>query len=45
MPLVSISVLKGKSGIYIKSVADGAASAVIEMMGFTAMMLSNHQRA
>jgi phenylpyruvate tautomerase PptA (4-oxalocrotonate tautomerase family) len=34
MPLVNISVLKGKSPEYIKAVADGVNSAVIETMGF-----------
>lgn len=34
MPLVSISILKGKSPEYIKAVADGINSAVIETMGF-----------
>jgi phenylpyruvate tautomerase PptA (4-oxalocrotonate tautomerase family) len=34
MPLVNISILKGKSTEYIKAVADGISSAVIETMGF-----------
>ncbi len=34
MPLVNISVLKGKSPEYIKAIADGINSAVIETMGF-----------
>ena len=34
MPLVTISILKGKSPDYIKAVADGINSAVIETMGF-----------
>lgn len=34
MPLVTISILKGKSPGYIKAVADGINSAVIETMGF-----------
>lgn len=34
MPLVNISILKGKSPEYIKAVADGINSAVIETMGF-----------
>ena len=34
MPLVNISILKGKSPEYIKAVADGVNSAVIETMGF-----------
>lgn len=34
MPLVTISILKGKSPAYIKAVADGINSAVIETMGF-----------
>ncbi|MEO8205511.1 MAG: tautomerase family protein [Chthoniobacterales bacterium] len=34
MPLVQIFVLKGKSHEYIKAVADGVNSAVIETMGF-----------
>lgn len=34
MPLVTISLLKGKSPEYIKAVADGINSAVIETMGF-----------
>ena len=36
MPLVNISILKGKSPEYIKAVADGVNSAVIETMGFPA---------
>jgi len=36
MPLVNISLLKGKSPQYIKAVADGVNSAVIETMGFPA---------
>lgn len=34
MPLVNIAILKGKSPAYIKAVADGINSAVIETMGF-----------
>ena len=34
MPLVNISILKGKSPAYIKAIADGVNSAVIETMGF-----------
>lgn len=34
MPLVTISLLKGKSPAYIKAVADGINAAVIETMGF-----------
>lgn len=34
MPLVNISILKGKSPEYIKAVGDGINSAVIETMGF-----------
>ncbi len=34
MPLVNISILKGKSPEYIKAVTDGINSAVIETMGF-----------
>lgn len=34
MPLVTISILKGKSPDYIKAVADGINAAVIETMGF-----------
>lgn len=34
MPLVNISILRGKSPEYIKAVADGINSAVIETMGF-----------
>lgn len=34
MPLVTISILKGKSREYIKAIADGVNSAVIETMGF-----------
>lgn len=34
MPLVNIAILKGKSPQYIKAVADGVNSAVIETMGF-----------
>jgi phenylpyruvate tautomerase PptA (4-oxalocrotonate tautomerase family) len=34
MPLVNIAILKGKSPAYIKAIADGVNSAVIETMGF-----------
>jgi hypothetical protein len=34
VPLVNIALLKGKSPAYIKAVADGVNSAVIETMGF-----------
>jgi phenylpyruvate tautomerase PptA (4-oxalocrotonate tautomerase family) len=34
MPLVNISILKGKSPEYVKAVANGINSAVIETMGF-----------
>lgn len=34
MPLISISILSGKSPEYIKAVGDGINSAVIETMGF-----------
>ena len=34
MPLVNISILKGKSPQYIKAIADGVNSAVIETMNF-----------
>jgi phenylpyruvate tautomerase PptA (4-oxalocrotonate tautomerase family) len=34
MPLVNISILKGKPPEYIKAIADGVNSAVIETMGF-----------
>ena len=34
MPLVTISILKGKSSEYIKAVGDSINSAVIETMGF-----------
>jgi len=34
MSLVNISILKGKSPAYIKAIADGVNSAVIETMGF-----------
>jgi phenylpyruvate tautomerase PptA (4-oxalocrotonate tautomerase family) len=34
MPLVTISILKGKSPDYIKAVADGVNAAVIDTMGF-----------
>ncbi len=34
MPLVNISILKGKSPEYIKAVGDGINAAVIETMGF-----------
>ncbi|NOQ93477.1 MAG: tautomerase family protein [Methylophaga sp.] len=34
MPLVTISILKGKSPDYIEAVADGINSAVIKTMGF-----------
>jgi phenylpyruvate tautomerase PptA (4-oxalocrotonate tautomerase family) len=36
MPLVNISILKGKSPEYIKAVADGINSAVIKTMDFPA---------
>ena len=36
MPLVNISILKGKTPAYIKAIADGVNSAVIETMGFPA---------
>jgi phenylpyruvate tautomerase PptA (4-oxalocrotonate tautomerase family) len=36
MPLVNISILKGKSPEYINAVANGINSAVIETMGFPA---------
>ena len=36
MPFVNISILKGKSPEYIKAVADGINSSVIETMGFPA---------
>lgn len=36
MPLVNISILKGHSPEYIKAIADGVNSAVIESMGFPA---------
>ena len=34
MPLVNISILKGKSPEYINAVADGINAAAIETMGF-----------
>ena len=34
MPLVNISILKGKSQEYIKAIANGINAAVIETMGF-----------
>jgi len=34
MPLVNISILKGRSPAYVKAIADGVNSAVIETMGF-----------
>tara|TARA_B100000586_G_C20113537_1_gene431500 strand:+ start:3489 stop:3854 length:366 start_codon:yes stop_codon:yes gene_type:complete len=34
MPLVNISILKGKSSEYKKAISDGINSAVIETMGF-----------
>lgn len=34
MPLVNISIPKGKSREYVKAIADGVNSAVIETMGF-----------
>ena len=34
MPLVNISILKGKTSEYKKAVADGVNCAVIETMGF-----------
>lgn len=34
MPLVNISILKGKSPRYIKAIADGVNSAATETMGF-----------
>ncbi len=47
MPLVNISILKGKSPEYIKAVADGVNSAVIETMGFPAddryQIISEHE--
>ena len=36
MPLVNIYLLKGKPAAYVKAVADGVNSAVIETMGFPA---------
>lgn len=36
MPLVNISILKGKPPAYVKAIADGVNSAVIETMGFPA---------
>ena len=36
MPLVTISILKGKSPAYVKAVADSVNAAVIETMGFPA---------
>lgn len=36
MPLVNISILKGKSPEYIKAIADGVNAAVVETMGFPA---------
>ena len=34
MPLVNISILKGRSPAYVKAIADAVNSAVIETMGF-----------
>ena len=34
MPLVNISILKGKSSDYVKAISDGINAAVIETMGF-----------
>jgi phenylpyruvate tautomerase PptA (4-oxalocrotonate tautomerase family) len=34
MPLVNISILKGKSRAYVEAIAEGVNSAVIETMGF-----------
>jgi phenylpyruvate tautomerase PptA (4-oxalocrotonate tautomerase family) len=34
MPLVNISILKGRSPAYVKAIADGVNSAVIDTMGF-----------
>ena len=34
MPLVNISILKGRSPAYVKAIADGVNSAVIQTMGF-----------
>ena len=34
MPLVNISILRGRSPAYAKAIADGVNSAVIETMGF-----------
>ena len=36
MPLVNISIIKGKPPEYIKAISDGINSAVIETMGFPA---------
>jgi len=36
MPLVNISIMKGKPPEYVKAIADGVNSAVIETMGFPA---------
>jgi phenylpyruvate tautomerase PptA (4-oxalocrotonate tautomerase family) len=47
MPLVHISILKGKSRAYVKAIADGVNSAVIETMGFPAddryQIISEHE--
>jgi phenylpyruvate tautomerase PptA (4-oxalocrotonate tautomerase family) len=47
MPLVHISILKGKSRAYVKAVADGVNAAVIETMGFPAddryQIISEHE--
>lgn len=47
MPLVNISILKGRSPEYIKAVADGVNAAVIETMGFPAddryQIISEHE--
>ena len=49
MPLVNISILKGKPPEYIKAIADGVNSAVIETMGFPAddryQIISEHEPA
>lgn len=36
MPLVNISILRGKSPAYVKAIADGVHAAVVQTMGFPA---------
>lgn len=47
MPLVNISILAGKPPTYVKAIADGVNSAVVETMGFPAddryQIITEHQ--